>query len=88
MASGARLALMKAGISPKKKLIIGIDYIEEARAAIRTGEQTASFLYPTSAKETAEVVLKILHGKKVPKKVIVKSKMITNDNIEIIKPIF
>lgn len=88
MASGARLALMKAGISPKKKLIIGIDYIEEARAAIRTGEQTASFLYPTSAKETAEVVLKILHGKKVPKKVIVKSKIITTDNVEVIKPIF
>ena len=88
MASGARLALAKAGISPKKKLIVGIDYIQEARAAIRSGEQYASFLYPTSAKQAAEVVMKILYGKKVPKKVIVKSQVITKDNVELVKPIF
>ena len=88
MASGARLALMKAGISPKKKLIVGIDYIQEARTAIRSGEQSASFLYPTSAKEAADIVLKILHGKKVPKKIIVNSQIITKDNVELIKPIF
>lgn len=88
MASGARLALIKAGISPKKKFIVGIDYIQEAREAIRLGEQSASFLYPTSAKETADIVVKILNGRKVPKKVIVNSKMITKDNVELIKPIF
>lgn len=88
MASGARLALMKAGISPKKKLIVGIDYIQEARRAIRSGEQSASFLYPTSAKETAAIVMKILHGKKVPKKVVVNSQIVTKDNVELVKPIF
>ena len=88
MASGARLALRKAGISPKEKLIVGIDYIQEARTAIRKGEQSASFLYPTSAKEAAEVAVKILHGKKVPKKVSVKSLLVTKDNVELIQPIF
>ena len=88
MASGARLALKKAGISPKTKLIVGIDYIQEARTAIRDGEQSASFLFPTSAKETAAVVIKILQGKQVPKKVPVKSLNITRDNVEMIKPIF
>lgn len=88
MASGARLALMKAGISPKNKLIVGIDYIQEARKAIISGEQSASFLYPTSSKEAAEIVIKILHGKKVPKKVSVKSQIITKENVELIKPIF
>ena len=88
MASGARLALKKMGISPKSKLIVGIDYINEARNAIRSGEQSASFLYPTSAKQTADVVIKILHGKPVAKKITVKSQMITKDNVELVTPIF
>ena len=88
MAAGARLALQKAGISPKNKLIVGIDYISEAREAIRAGSQAATFLYPTCAEETADIVVKILHGKSVPKKVNVKSKMITIKNVNKISPIF
>ena len=88
MAVGARLALKKSGISPKDKLIIGIDYIKEAQDAIQSGEQLASFVYPTCAKETAKVVLDILKGKKVPKKITVKSKMITKANVRNITPIF
>lgn len=88
MAVGARLALKKAGISPKDKLIVGIDYIKEAQDAIRSGEQLASFVYPICAKETAQVVLDILNGKKVPKKVTVKSSLITKANVKNIKPIF
>lgn len=88
MAAGARLALLKAGISPKNILIVGIDYISEAREAIRAGNQAATFLYPTCAKETADAVLKILHGKSVAKKIHVKSKMITIKNVNKISPIF
>lgn len=88
MAAGARLALKKAGISPKDKLIVGIDYISEAREAIRAGNQAATFLYPACAKETADIVIKILHGISVPKKVHVKSKMITKENVNKISPIF
>lgn len=88
MATGARLALIKSGISPKNKIITGIDYINEARQAIRSGNQTASFIYPTCAKETADIVIKILHGKKVPKKINVETRIITQDNVDRIKPIF
>ena len=88
MAIGARLALKKAGISPKDKLIVGIDYIREARKAIRSGNQAASFTYPTSGKEAADAVLKILHGKTVPKMIRVESKMITKNNVNKIIPIF
>lgn len=88
MATGARLALQKAGISPKDKIIVGIDYIKEAQQAIKTGNQAASFLYPTCAKEAAAIVVKILHGKVVPKKVHVKSQMITKENVNKVFPIF
>jgi len=88
MASGARLALKKAGIAPEDKVIVGIDYIHEAQTAIRSGEQSASFLYPTSAKETAKIVIDILAGKKVPKKVTVDSVKITKENVDKINPIF
>ena len=88
MAAGARLALKKAGISPKDKIIVGIDYIREAREAIKNGTQSASFLYPTCAKEVADIVLKILHRKVVPKKVHVKSQIITKENVNKVFPIF
>ena len=88
MAVGARLALKKSGISAKDKLIVGIDYINEARDAIKAGEQAASFIYPTCAKETAAVVLKILKGKKVAKKIRVESQLITKNNVYSISPIF
>ena len=88
MAIGVRIALKKAGIPLKKKLIVGIDYISEAREAIQSGEQAASFLYPTCAKEAADAVIKILQGKSVQKIIQVKSEMITKDNVNKISPIF
>lgn len=88
MASGARLALKKKGVSPSTKLIVGIDYIHEAREAIRSGEQSASFIYPICAYETARVVLDILHKRKVKKKINVGTQMITKDNVNLIPPIF
>ena len=88
MAVGARLALKKSGIAAKDKIIVGIDYINEARDAIKAGNQAASFIYPICAKETAAVVLKILKGKKVAKKISVESKLITKNNVNSISPIF
>ena len=88
MASGARLAMIKSGIDPSTKIIVGIDYISEARDAIRNGTQTASFLYPTSAREAVSVVLDILGNKKVSKRVKVDSQLVTRDNVDKIAPIF
>jgi len=88
MAAGARIALRKAGRHPGQLLIVGIDYIAEAREAIRRGEQSASFTYPTCAAEAAAVALAIGRGEQVPKRVVVDSVMVTRDNVERIQPIF
>lgn len=88
MANGACLALKKAGIDPKDILIVGIDYISEAREAIRKGEQDATFTYPTCGKEGAQAAVKILKGEKVPKEKVVESIMVTKDNVDEIEPIF
>jgi ribose transport system substrate-binding protein len=88
MAAGARMALKNAGIDPKKIIIVGIDYIKEARDAIRKGEQAASFTYPTCGKEGAQAVLKILKGEGLPKEIAVESVMVTKENAEEVEPIF
>jgi ribose transport system substrate-binding protein len=88
MASGARLALKKAGIDPSNIILVGIDYIAEAREAIRNNEQDASFTYPTGGKEGAEFVLKILRGEDVPKEYVIESIMVTHESVDSVDPIF
>lgn len=88
MASGARLVLERAGIRPESLVIVGIDYIREAREAIRQGKQSASFTYPTCAKETADTVMRIIRGQTVPKRQVIPSVRVTADNVEKNKPIF
>ncbi len=88
MASGARMALREAGIDPGSLIIVGIDYISEARDAIRRGEQTASFTYPVCAEEGVDAALRILRGEPVPKQILIRSTMVTVDNVDTIEPIF
>lgn len=88
MASGARMALRAAGIEPQTVPIVAIDYIPEAREAIRNGEQLASFTYPTCAEETAEQVVRILKGQPFERRLMVESVMVTRDNVEQVEPIF
>lgn len=88
MASGARFALRRAGIDPAGIPTVGIDYIDEARAAILAGEQTASFTYPTFGKEGAHLALDLLAGRKVPKYLTVPSVLVTRENAAEVEPIF
>lgn len=88
MAIGVRLALKKHGIDPKTLPIVGIDYISEAREAIRSGEQDSTFIYPTCGPEAVSYILKILKGESIPKYVEIPSQMITSENVEMIEPIF
>ena len=88
MAVGARMALKKSNINVNSKIIIGIDYISEAKNAIISGEQYASFLYPTCAEETVEVVMKILTNKSYEKQNVIESVRITKYNVNKIEPIF
>jgi ribose transport system substrate-binding protein len=88
MASGARLALAKAGVDPGSIPIVGIDYINEARQAIRQGHQLASFTYDTGGREGARLAVDLLRGRPVPKSVILESVTVTRDNVDDVKPIF
>lgn len=88
MAAGARVALKQAGRDPRQIPIVGIDYISEAREAIRTGEQAASFVYPVFAREGAETALAILAGKRIPKEIVVPTTLVTRANVEQVSPIF
>lgn len=88
MAAGARAALQRRGIDPASIPTVGIDYIAEAREAIRAGKQDASFLYPTFAKEGAEAALRLLRGEPVAHEIVVETEKITRDNVELVEPIF
>ena len=88
MASGARIALRSAGIDPAEIVIVGIDYIDEARRAIISGEQRASFTYPLCADETVAAVLDITAGKAVAKQISVPSRLVTHQNAADTAPIF
>jgi ribose transport system substrate-binding protein len=89
MAMGAILALKKAGFDMKKIPVTGIDYISEAREAIRNGDLEATFLFPTAGKEGAEAALKLIRGGKLDKaEVIIDSVAVTRENVEKIAPIF
>ncbi|ODC02160.1 hypothetical protein A3197_20910 [Candidatus Thiodiazotropha endoloripes] len=88
MAAGARMVLRKHGIEPSSIPIIGIDYIREAQQAIRDGDQSISFTYPTGGKEGAYIANQILSGKEVPKEIILESIKVTRENADMVPPIF
>lgn len=89
MALGAIMALRKAGRDPKQIPITGIDFISEARNAIRAGELDASFTYPTFGREGAEAALTLIDGGRLAvRERIVTSIAVTRDNVERIEPVF
>ncbi len=88
MADGARIAMHHHGIEPGAIPIVGIDYIREARQAIRRGEQAVSFTYPTGGTEGARAAVRILNGEPVPKEIILQSIRVSRDNVDRVEPIF
>ncbi len=88
LAGGARIAFRAFGIDPGKLISVGVDYIHEAREAIRRGEQSASLTYPTCGREGAETALKLLRGIPVERDILVQSVMVTPENVEHVEPIF
>ncbi len=88
MAIGAIMALEAAGIDPASKVIVGVDYIQQSQALIREGKMSATFLYPTAAKEGAQAVRRILEGKEVPKEQILDTVLITQENLKSQEPLF
>jgi ribose transport system substrate-binding protein len=88
MAVGARLVMRKRGMNPSRFIIVGIDYISEAQEAIRKGEQSASITYPTCGRQAAEIIKRIIAGKKVARHIRVPSRLVTHNNVDKVTPIF
>lgn len=88
MAAGARMALDRHGVAVEPLFIVGIDYIREARAAIRENRQDLSFTYPTGGRRGAELAVDLLSGRSVPREVLLESRAVTRENVDTIEPIF
>ena len=68
--------------------MVGCDYVTEARDAIRAGTQTGSVLFPLGGKQAVDIAVKIIAGEPVPKHLSIPVKLVTQDNVEDVKPIF
>lgn len=80
-AHGAYLAAKAAGRAKNMKFV-GIDGLpQEGRAYVAQGILDASFEYPTGGKEAIENAKLILAGKEVPKKITLKSRVFTKENL-------
>ncbi|MBU6400467.1 MAG: substrate-binding domain-containing protein [Verrucomicrobia bacterium] len=81
-AHGAYLAAQAAG-RDKQMLFVGIDGLpSEGQAYVRQGILSATFEYPTGGGEAIDTALKILHGEKVPKEIVLGSRLFTKDTID------
>lgn len=87
MLSGARHVMKKYG-KDLNVLMVGIDYYQEAKEAISKGEQTASFVCPTGAKEGVAAIVDIINGKKVPQNIFIETQLVTQQNVDSVGAIF
>jgi len=84
MAIGAYLAAKNAN-RESEMLFVGIDALTDPSGGVKAvidGRLSVTFLYPTCGKEAIENAVKILNGEEVPKKITLKTAVITNENAE------
>lgn len=87
MLSGVRYAMKKHN-KDLGMLMVGIDFIDEAKIAIKNREQSASFTYPTCGKEGVEAILKLTQEEALPKIQIIESIMVTPESVDTVSPVF
>jgi len=88
MLSGVRMVLTRYKIDPTSIVMVGCDYTNEARQAIRAGTQSGSVLFPLGGKKSVAVALKILNKEPVPKHLFIPVQLITRENVDQVSPIF
>lgn len=88
MLSGVRLVLSRNHIDPRSIIMVGCDYTSEAREAIRDGTQSGSVLFPLGGIKAVEIALQIFAKKSVPKHISIPVKLVTQDNVEQVRPVF
>lgn len=81
-AHGAYLAAKGAGREKDMKFV-GVDALpQEGVVYVKKGILDATFLYPTGGAEAVENALRILRGETVPKKLVLGTRMFTQENVE------
>ncbi len=81
-AHGAWLAARAAG-REKEMRLVGIDALaHEGLRYVRQGILDATFEYPTGGAEAVETALRILAGEKVPKRIVLGSRLYTKANVD------
>jgi ribose transport system substrate-binding protein len=82
MAHGAFQAAKAAGRAEEIKFI-GIDALpDEGQRWVKSGELTATLLYPTPGEAGLELAMKILVGEKVDKRVTLPTRVFTKENVD------
>src|SRR5690242_15951920 len=80
-AHGAYLAAKAAG-REKEMLFVGIDALpQEGVAYVSQGILSATFQYPTGGAEAIDTAFKIFAGEKVPKEIVLGSRLFTKENV-------
>ena len=88
MLSGVRSVYEKYGLDSSKVIMVGCDYILEAKNAIINNTQTASILFPLGGVESIQAAIKIINKEKIDKHIVIPVKLITKENVHMIKPVF
>ena len=80
-AHGAYLAAKAAGREKDTKFV-GIDALpQEGIAYVQQGILDATFQYPTGGAQAIDTALKILHGEKVPKEIVLGTRLFDKTNV-------
>lgn len=80
-AHGAWLAARAAG-READIMFVGIDALpHEGQQYVQQGILDATFLYPTGGEEAIELALRILRGEEVPKKIVLGTRLFTQENV-------
>ena len=87
MLDGAKLAMKKHGICMEEIISMECSFTKRSKEAILNGTQTASIRVPLLGKESANIAIDIINGKKVKKDTLFPTTLITKENINELKPV-
>jgi len=88
MLAGVRSVFKARGLDISKVISVGCDYTAQARKAIEEGRQSASVKFPLASKESVEVIKELIANKPVEKHIVIPVKLVTQENVAKIEPIF
>lgn len=88
MLVGVRAVFKARNYDFSKIISVGCDYTSQAKQAIVQGLQSGSVKFPLAAKESVEVVQKLIANERVAKHIVIPVKLVTKENVDRIEPVF